>query len=223
MGLRAAAIVLSLAALPAAAQPSLFLEELTSPEVRDAIRAGKTTVLVPIGGTEWNGDQIVLGKHNARAKYLAVRIAERLGDALVAPVVAYVPEGNIDPPTQHMKHIGTVTVPNDVFEKMLVSTAKSLQHHGFRRIVLLGDHGGYIASLHNVERHVKGVLVPDAYYREMDHAGAEDTAASLAVDPKLVRDRKGTTFEQGRALLDDIVERTVKSLRSTAGSSKDKR
>ena len=216
MRFRAAAFAILLAALPAAAQTSLFLEELTSPEVRDAIHAGKTTVLVPIGGTEWNADHIVLGKHNARAKFLAGRIAERLGDALVAPVIAYVPEGAIDPPTQHMKHPGTITVPADAFEKSLASTARSLRHHGFKTVVLLGDHGGYLASLRKVAREVKGVVVPEAYYHEMEHAGVDDTAATIAVDPKMVRDPKGADAEKGRAILDATVERTVDAIRKSA-------
>jgi creatinine amidohydrolase len=208
------AVALLLAALSAVAQPSLFLEALTSPEVRDAIRAGKTTVLVPIGGTEWNGDHIVLGKHNARARFLAHRIAERLGDAIVAPVVAYVPEGTIDPPTQHMKHVGTITVPADAFEKTLASVARSLKHHGFTRVDIVGDHGGYIPSLRAVARQVDGVIVPEAYYREMEHAGAEDTAATLAVDPALVRDAKGASDDNGGKILEAIVERTVKALKA---------
>jgi len=216
MGVRAAALALLLAALPAAAQTSLFVEDLTSPELRDAIRGGKTTVLVPIGGTEWNGDHIALGKHNARAKLLAGRIAEQLGNALVAPVVAYVPEGAIDPPTQHMKHPGTITVPPETFEKTLASIARSLQHHGFRTVVLLGDHGGYLGSLRKVARQVNGVLVPDAYYREMEHAGVDDTAATLAVDPKLVRDPKGASADKGGAALDATVARTVEAINRSA-------
>ena len=214
MELRAAAFAALLAALPASAQTSVYLEELTSPEVREAIRAGKTIALVPIGGTEWNGDHIVLGKHNVRAKMLAGRIAERLGNALVAPVIAYVPEGAIDPPTQHMKHAGTITIPADVFEKTLASTARSLQHHGFKTIVLLGDHGGYLGSLRKVASQVKGVVVPD-YYREMEHAGVDDTAAALAADPKLVRNPAGASADKGRAALDAIVDRTVDSIKKS--------
>jgi len=181
--------------------------------VRDAVRAGKTTVLVPIGGTEWNGDHIVLGKHNARAKFLAEKIAVKLGDALVAPVVAYVPEGAIAPPTQHMKHPGTITVPEAAFERTLESVARSLMHHGFTTVVLLGDHGGYLKNLRNVAQRVRGVVVPEGYYREMAHAGPEDTAATIAVDPKLVRDSKGISVEKGLASLEATVERTVESIK----------
>ena len=194
------------------AQASLFLEELSSTELQSAIRAGKNTVLIPIGGTEWSGPDIALGKHNARARLLASRIAAKLGNALVAPVIAYVPEGRIDPPTLHMKHPGTITIPDDAFEKTLESAARSLLHHGFTRVVLLGDHGGYSKNLRNVAKRVPGLVVPAAYYREMEHAGPDDTAATLAVDPKLVRDPKGATAEKGAALLDSIVESTAREL-----------
>ena len=192
-----------------------MLDELTSLEVREALRAGKTTAIIPVGGTEWNGDHIVLGKHNARARLLALRIAEKLGDSLVAPVLSYVPEGRIDPPTQHMKHAGTITIPEDAFEKTLESAAKSLLRHGFTNVVILGDHGGYLKNLRNVARKVPGVLIPDSYYREMSHAGDEDTAAALAVDPRLVRDPRGASAEKGRAALDATVDRTVDEIRKS--------
>jgi creatinine amidohydrolase/Fe(II)-dependent formamide hydrolase-like protein len=145
------AVLLWAVSVLASAQPStVFLEELTSHELSDAIRGGKTTILVPIGGTEQNGPHMALGKHNARARTLAGRIAAKLGNSLVAPVIAYVPEGAVDPPTQHMRHPGTITIPEDVFEKTLESAARSFRHHGFGDIVLLGDHGGYQRSLRKV-------------------------------------------------------------------------
>ncbi|MBV9152357.1 MAG: creatininase family protein, partial [Alphaproteobacteria bacterium] len=75
------------------ASDTVFLEELTWTELRDQIRAGKTTVIVPIGGTEQNGSHMALGKHNFRVRFLSEKIARMLGNALVAPVIAYVPEG----------------------------------------------------------------------------------------------------------------------------------
>ena len=140
-------------ALPApvrAAAAGPFLEELTWPELRDRIAAGTTTALVPIGGTEQNGPHMVLGKHNVRVKVLAGRIAQKLGDAVVAPVLAYVPEGSIDPPTAHMRYTGTISIPEPAFEAVLEGTARSLRQHGFRTIVFLGDHGGYQQSQERV-------------------------------------------------------------------------
>jgi len=127
-----------------------YIDELTWTELRDRLAAGATTVLVPIGGTEQSGPHMVLGKHNVRAHVLAGRIAQKLGNALVAPVIAYVPEGSIDPPQAHMRFPGTISVSETTFEAVLESTAKSFRQHGFRDVVFLGDHGGYQTSLQRV-------------------------------------------------------------------------
>jgi creatinine amidohydrolase len=200
----------------ASAEPpaSLFLEELTSPELAAAIRTGKTTILVPIGGTEQNGPHMVLGKHNVRVKVLAGRIAQELGNALVAPVIAYVPEGSVNPPTGHMRYPGTITVPPDVYRKVLESAARSLKLAGFRNIVFLGDSGDYQKDNEIVARQldrewagtqVHVVAVVEYYkaatagfagalrqrgYSDAEigiHAGLADTSLALAVDPRLVR------------------------------------
>ena len=147
--LRLAVACLFLGGLPALcqAQNSVFLEELTTLEVTSALKAGKTTVIIPVGGTEQNGPHMAIGKHNMRAKVLAGKIAVSLGNALVAPVLAYVPEGNIEPPTEHMGFAGTISVPEDAFKSVLLSTARSFKKHGFTNIVLLGDSGNYQKAL----------------------------------------------------------------------------
>src|SRR6476469_7719208 len=123
------AVALAMLATATHAQRSVFLEELTSPELAAQLRAGKTTILIPIGGTEQNGPHMVLGKHNVRVRALAERIALALGNALVAPVLAYVPEGDVDPPSAHMRFAGTITIPSATFESVLESTARSLRAH----------------------------------------------------------------------------------------------
>jgi creatinine amidohydrolase len=212
----AALAALAAAAQPAHAQPplSVYLEELTWTELRDQLKGGATTVIVPIGGTEQNGPAMVLGKHNVRARVLAGRIATGLGHAVVAPVIAYVPEGAINPPTAHMRFPGTITIPDAAFESTLEYSARSFRQHGFRDIVLLGDHGGYqknmvrVADKLNREWAATPVRVHAVteYYRVVDadypaalkrqgfrdaeigtHAGLADTALSLAVDPRIVR------------------------------------
>jgi len=220
--------VLLLALCPARAAPagSVFLEDLTWPEVRAATRSGKTTIIVPIGGTEQSGPHMALGKHNARARYFAGRIAEVLGDALVAPVIAYVPEGSIDPPTAHMRFPGTITIPVDAFEKTLESAARGFRLHGFKDIVFLGEHGGYQRSLERVaerlDREWAGTSVRahaiGAYYeaatsgfaeilREKGykpseigtHAGLADTSLTMAVAPSLVRADRLASPNRGAA------------------------
>ena len=125
---------------------TVFLEDLTWTEVRDAVADGVTTVIVPTGGTEQNGPHMVLGKHNYLVKHKAGEVARRLGNTLVAPVMAYVPEGDVDPPTGHMRFPGTITTPPAVFELVLEFAARSFGQHGFLDIVLLGDSGGNQAS-----------------------------------------------------------------------------
>ena len=193
---------------------TVFLEELTWTELRDQIAAGKTTIILPIGGTEQSGPAMALGKHNLRAKALSERIARVLGNALVAPVIAYVPEGAIDPPTAHMRFPGTITLPDEVFEKTLEYAARSFKLHGFRDIVFLGDHGGYqkdevaVADRLNREWSKTPVRVhamtgyyevtqtdfvqalKQRGYRDEEigtHAGLADTSLTLALDPGLVR------------------------------------
>jgi creatinine amidohydrolase/Fe(II)-dependent formamide hydrolase-like protein len=198
----------------AASPASPFIEDLTWTELRDAIAAGKTTVIIPIGGTEQNGPHMALGKHNIRVRLLAGKIAAALGTALVAPVLAYVPEGQVNPPTGHMRFPGTITVPPEAFGKVLEYAARSLKQHGFRDIVLLGDHGSYqsdeAAVAQRLDREWAGTAVrvhavPE-YYRESEHgfgalleargypasevgthAGLADTSLMMALDPSLVR------------------------------------
>jgi len=201
----------------AEAPDTVWLEELTWTEVRDLIQSGKTTVIVPTGGTEQNGPHMVLGKHNVRVKILSEKIARGLGNALVAPVLAYVPEGPLGPPSGHMRFPGTITTPDDVFEKVLEAAARSLKLHGFRDIVLLGDHGASQkpqqavaarfnrewaktpARVHAVEEYYRAseVEFPELLkargYRNEElgsHAGLTDTSLSLAVEPRLVRGGK---------------------------------
>ena len=196
------------------APPSVFLEDLTSPELAARIRAGTTTVIIPIGGTEQNGAHMALGKHNARVRLLSERIARALGNAVVAPVVAYVPEGGVNPPTGHMRYPGTITVPPEVYRNVIESAARSLKLAGFRDIVLLGDSGDYqkdnaaVASklarewaasparVHAIGEYYHAATGEFAEslrrqgFKDADigpHAGLADTSLMLAVDPRLVR------------------------------------
>lgn len=127
---------------PIEALDTVFLEEMTWMEVRDALKAGKTTVLVPTGGVEQNGPYLATGKHNYILRGTTEAIARKLGDALVAPIVPFVPEGNIEPPTGHMNYPGTISLSEETYERLLADICSSLRQHGFRHIVLLGDSEG---------------------------------------------------------------------------------
>ena len=81
---------------PTKAPDTVFIDELTWEENRDAMKAGKTVFIVPTGGTEKNGYHMVMGKHNYIVAHSANLMARRLKNALVAPVIQYVPEGDPD-------------------------------------------------------------------------------------------------------------------------------
>jgi creatinine amidohydrolase/Fe(II)-dependent formamide hydrolase-like protein len=121
---------------------SVWIEELTWMEVRDAMKAGKKTVIIPTGGVEQNGPYLATGKHNYVLKATGEAIARKLGDALVAPIVPFVPEGDIDPPTVHMKYPGTITLTEETYERLLTDICASFKTHGFEHIVMIGDSGG---------------------------------------------------------------------------------
>ena len=106
--------VLLLAASIARAQ-SVYIEDLTWPEVRDAIASGKTSAIIYAGSTEQNGPHLALGKHTFIAHYVAGRVAEELGDALVYPTMPFAPTGDFVLKTGHLRFPGSVSVSSDVF------------------------------------------------------------------------------------------------------------
>ncbi len=197
---------------PIEAVDSVFIEDLTWMEVRDALRAGKTTVIVATGGVEQNGPYLVTGKHNVVLRATTAAIARRLGDTLVAPIVPFVPEGDIDPPSQHMRYPGTISVTEETYEGLLTDICASLRAHGFRRIVLIGDSGGNQDGMKRVAEQLatrwndgrtRVLYVPEYYdfsavARWLENEGIRQTpeglhddfgmtAQMLAVDPDSVR------------------------------------
>lgn len=135
---------------PIEARDSVWIEELTWMEVRDAIREGKTLAIVPTGGMEQNGPYVATGKHNYVLQATAEAIARRLGNALVAPIVKFVPEGRIEPPSGHMRYPGTISLTDATFVALLTDIVTSLKQHGFRDIVLIGDSGGNLGGMQKV-------------------------------------------------------------------------
>lgn len=194
---------------------SVFIEELTWLEVRDAVRSGKTTAIVATGGVEQNGPYLATGKHNYVLRAVTEAIARKLGDALVAPIVPFVPEGDIDPPTGHMRYPGTISVRADTFKRLLTDVASSLRVHGFRRIILIGDSGrnqdgmrevadelsraweGSGATIHYIAEYYDNPRVArwiqGQGIHEVDeglHDNLQYTAQMMVVDPATVRMRQ---------------------------------
>lgn len=235
------ALLLLLVSPGAWAGNSVFIEELTWPELQARQQAGARRVIIPTGGTEQNGPHIALGKHNRIVRDSAERIAIALGDTLVAPVMAYVPEGRITPPQGHMRFPGTISLSESHFAALLEDAARSLKQGGFTRIYFLGDSGGNqqaqqkVADRLNRRWHNSPVRVyhVSAYYIRGDaHGGRADTSQILAVHPASVRpahiaryhaadypalgvagDPAGASAREGRRLLDRRIRAAVKQMR----------
>ncbi len=195
------------------AASSVYMEELTSPEIQERINSGSVIAIIPTGGSEQNGPHMVVGKHNTIVHYTSGEIARQLGNALVAPVIAYVPEGNINPPQGHMQFAGTISVREETYEALLEDAAMSLAQHGFKLICFLGDSGGNQKAQEKIAaklteqwkgKGVKFLQVSDYYSNNGQdswaqslkpaiknpgsHAGFEDTSELMALDKNGVRD-----------------------------------
>lgn len=129
---------------------TVFMEAMTWMEIRDAMKAGKDTVIVATGGLEQNGPYLVSAKHNIVLRATTEALARRLGNALVSSIIQFVPEGDIDPPSGHMKYPGSISLTAATFEALLTDVASSLKANGFKTIVFIGDSGGNQAGMKKV-------------------------------------------------------------------------
>lgn len=134
---------------PIDALNSVWIEELTWMEVRDAIAAGKTTAIVATGGVEQNGPFLATGKHNYVLQGACEGIARKLGNALCAPIIKLVPEGSHDPKSGAMLYSGSISLRAETFEMVLEDVGESLKQHGFEHIIFIGDSGGNQTGMGN--------------------------------------------------------------------------
>jgi len=185
---------------------SVYIEDLTWTEVRDAIAAGKTTAIVYAGSTEQKGPHMAIGAHNFTAHYVGGRIAEKLGDALVYPILPYAVTGDPAKKTGHMRFPGSVSLAPATYRETMREIAVSAIDAGFKEVYLMGDHGGgqdelkHAAEGLDAEWAAKGVrvrYVPDLYYKAQEHsrkflgekhvyagthAGSHDTSELMFID-----------------------------------------
>ena len=196
-----------LAATPAFAQRSVYIEDLTWPEVQQAIKSGKTSAIIYAGSTEQNGPHMAIGKHNFIARWVAGAIAIKLGNALVYPTLPFAPTGDAVKRTEHMRFPGSVTLTPQTYRSIVHDVALSAIDAGFRHIFIMGDHGdgqdmlAAVAKQLDSEWSSRGVrvfYVPDVYFKEKQqaqayevshglpthdvHAGTDDTSELMALD-----------------------------------------
>ena len=159
---------------PIDALDTVWMEEMTWMEIRDAIKGGKTTAMILTGGVESNGPYLATGKHNFVLKVTGEAIARKLGNALVAPIVTLEPgrpDGPRVPP-------GSVFLSNDTYRAVLTDMATSLKSMGFSNVILIGDSGGNQTAMKEVAAalNVKYSAEPTRFYyipEYYDYASAQ--------------------------------------------------
>ena len=173
---------------PIEALDNVWIEELTMMEVRDALAEGKTTALILTGGIEENGPYLTTGKHNHVLRVMGESIARRLGDALIAPIVALEP-GN----PANSRSPGTVVMSRGTYEAMLTDMATSLRSQGFQNIILIGDSGGNQRSMATVADALStawrgdsgGIYHIPEYYNYDDVVDYQRDVLGVDEDPRL--------------------------------------
>ncbi|WP_022978546.1 creatininase family protein [Nevskia ramosa] len=198
-----------------AAEPAgVRIEDMTWPELAARIKAGATTVLLPIGGIEQNGPAMAFAKHNRIVVAAADAIAIEAGNTLVAPLVPFSPAGGIAPRSAHMQWPGTISLRESTLNALLEDEVSSLAVAGFTRIALFGDHGGSQPVQDALVKRLNATLASrgvklislNRYYEPApladrlkalgadpadagDHAGLVDTSELLSVAPDLIRSK----------------------------------
>lgn len=176
-------------------EPLVDFEMMTAQEVKAAIDSGKTTAIVYNGGTEYRGPQNVNGGHTLIARETAHRIAIRLGNAIVAPVLAYSPNDQPDPMLP-----GTIGLTPELFAAINERITEQLLGIGFKNVVLMGDHGGgqkelaELASKLDQKYSPKGMRVVfcgAAYAGTKEHLGAQPTFEKWLADNGYPHDGHG--------------------------------
>ena len=133
-------------ALGSIACAQVDLEMMTWPELKKAMQDGKTTALVYNGGTETRGPQCVNGGHTLMGHATVIAIAEKLGNAIAAPVLPFSPNNaNANLP-------GTIGLTAPLFAAINEQVAEQLIKNGFKNVVLMGDHGGGQKDLGDVAK-----------------------------------------------------------------------
>ena len=159
-----------------------LLEEMTWPEVQEAIAGGRRTVVIAVGAVEQHGPHLPLLVDAARGDRLAVEVARRLGGAIVAPTI------RVGCSEHHMGFPGTLTLRRHTLEAICLDYAVSLARHGFTRLCYVPSHGGNFGPLAEMLQNLRAAVAPgcvvDAYtdlvgFMDLWRAALEDIAPEL--------------------------------------------
>ena len=179
--------------------------KLRADELREAARHD-AIVILPVAAIEQHGPHLPVETDTLVGEAVAIGTARKLVErgerALVLPAMW------MGLSEHHMPFGGTITLGLPAFGAVIEDICRSLQRHGFRRIVLSNSHGGNINALRNITDDLTIRLgLPIIYFTYfpvaaqaiapllttqagIQHACEGETAMMLALRPELVaRDR----------------------------------
>ena len=215
------------------AMDDLFLEHLTWPEVRAALEAGYTTVVIALGATEQHGPHLPLSVDAERGTRLGLEVASRMGHTLVAPTI------RVGCSDHHMAFAGTISVRASTLAALCTDYCVSLAQHGFTTICLVPSHGGNFKPLTDMLERLREAVGPectvlgytdlhgflDIWKRVVSEAGIDSRVGGhadvaegsemMAIRPDLVRPERaegGFLGEVTPELLDRIFEEGLQSV-----------
>jgi len=121
---------------------SVLWQDLTAEELREKA-ARDAVVVLPVASMEQHGPHLPVGVDTILCGGVCKRAAERAEgvDAVVAPTLWC---GMAE---HHMAFGGTFTFDIPTYRAVLLALLKSLERHGFHRVVIVNGHGGNIAAL----------------------------------------------------------------------------
>jgi creatinine amidohydrolase len=182
---------------------AFFMDQMTSPEIKEELAQGRDTVVMGFGSHEQHGPHLPVGTDSFLADALSLSLAEELDAFLVPPMRLGCSE-------HHMAFAGTITLTKETFKAMVKEVLSSICTHGFKRIILLPTHGGNFAPLEEVVNEFsapEGVAI--LAYTDLEglvscwknmalkrgvtleesgaHAGENEASAMLYLHPQMVR------------------------------------
>jgi len=121
---------------------SVLWKELTAEDLRH--KAAKDAIVVlPVASMEQHGPHLPVGVDTILCEGVCKAAAERLdeADVVVAPTLWC---GMAE---HHMAFGGTFTFDIPTYRAVLLALLKSIERHGFHRVLIVNGHGGNIAAL----------------------------------------------------------------------------
>jgi creatinine amidohydrolase len=118
-------------------------KELSAAELRDKAQSG-AIVLMPVGSMEQHGPHLPVGVDTYLSEGVCRAAAEAVAGDLPAVVAPTLWCGMAE---HHMAFGGTFTLDIPTYRAVLLCLLKSLERHGFKRVLIVNGHGGNIAAL----------------------------------------------------------------------------